>query len=236
MGLSTHQTVVKKEDWPYIWAIRDTEQLDWRIGLSNEEICAGAKEQIELPVEIGDGIFLSDARHAHDLERLKALGITHVLNVAGKAAIGPENEYTAAGITVKNIEADDEEGYPMLANHLGEAQKFISSAHVTNGRCVVHCIAGINRSGVIVAAVKMLSEKMNVLDVVAHCRRRRGNVFLGNNSFQVDLVALARKEHLLGPPPGEPYCRVTTRARPMDCFIEERSSKFNAHKVKGLFR
>merc|ERR1712014_140519 len=98
---------------------------------------------------------------------------------------------------------DDEEGYPMLDRHLGSARAFIAAAKSTGGKCLVHCVAGISRSGVLVAAETLLSERMTVLDTVAHCRRCRGNAFLWNNSFQEQLVSLARKEGLLGASPGQ---------------------------------
>ena len=49
-------------------------------------------EQSKLPVLISSyqkktgeevSVYLSDAKHAHDVELLKSRGITHVLNVAG---------------------------------------------------------------------------------------------------------------------------------------------------------
>ena len=45
-----------------------------------------------------------------------------------------------------------------------------------NGKMVIHCQAGINRSGVITAAIYMLEEQMHVLDVVKHIRRREGQL------------------------------------------------------------
>mmetsp|Transcript_46315 Transcript_46315/g.92870 ORF Transcript_46315/g.92870 Transcript_46315/m.92870 type:complete len:121 (+) Transcript_46315:480-842(+) len=96
----------------------------------------------------------------------------------------------------------------MLAKHLSEAREFIAAARDSGGKCVVHCVAGINRSGVTVAAEHMLTTRQNVLEVVAHCRKQRGNVFLSNKSFQEELVALARAHDLLGPKPGEQGCIV----------------------------
>ena len=45
-----------------------------------------------------------------------------------------------------------------------------------------------------------LVEFPTVLDAVKHIRERRGNCFLWNNSFQQELVAHARRIHLLGDP------------------------------------
>jgi atypical dual specificity phosphatase len=234
-------------NWPWVWAILDAEQLDWKSSLSPEEVTAIAKEQSQLPVQITDTVFLSDARRAHDIERLKELKITHVLNVAGMGSRGPVEEYARRGISMLEINACDEEGYPMLADHMEEARAFIEKARSSEGRCVVHCAAGINRSGVIVAAEKMLSERVNVLDVVAHCRRARGNVFLFNETFVRELVALARSSDLLGPKPGEAGCRVPGNAPPADAVATESSfaggnaawrndtRTFKSKEIRGLF-
>ena len=75
-----------------------------------------------------------------------------------------------------NLDADDEEGYPMLSQHLERCMAFYAECKSTeNSKMVIHCQAGINRSGVITAAIYMLEEQMHVLDVVKHIRRRRGN-------------------------------------------------------------
>ena len=111
--------------------------------------------------------------------------------------------YKDVGIISLNLDADDEEGYPMLSQHLERCRAFYAECKSTeNGKMVIHCQAGINRSGVITAAIYMLEEQMHVLDVVKHIRRRRGNCYLWNVSFQKQLIALAKKNGLLGPKPG----------------------------------
>mmetsp|Transcript_2821 Transcript_2821/g.3870 ORF Transcript_2821/g.3870 Transcript_2821/m.3870 type:complete len:286 (+) Transcript_2821:65-922(+) len=201
--------------WPYIASIRYPKILDWRrhfllpknqnskeeerdIKLQNQ-----IKIQADLPVKISDGLYLSDAVGASNIKQLKHLGITHVLNVGGKeaAVISNDNVYEKEGITRLTInEAKDEHGYPMLHYHLTEALGFAETSKKGGGKCLIHCAQGINRSGVLVAAITMLTEREHVLNVVLHCRTQRGNVFMfSNQSFQEDLVLLAEKEGLLGP-------------------------------------
>jgi atypical dual specificity phosphatase len=221
---NTHNQA-SEDDWPWLWAIRDHNILDWRkcIGngpLQEDNMIDISMAQSMLPVEITPYLFLSDARSAHNINRLKELGITHVLNVAGKFASPAEEIYSKEEICVKVIEAEDEDGYPMLRKHLADSRLFIQEARKSGGKCVVHCVAGINRSGVIVAAEKLLTERMNVLDVIAHIRKQRGNVYLTNETFQEELVALARKEGLLGPGPGEAGGRIPTKVPPKDFFIK----------------
>jgi hypothetical protein len=88
-----------EELWPYVWAIRDPECLDWKIGLTREEIQNLALLQLELTVSIIPILYLSDHKHVCDVEKLKSIGITHVLNVAGPAARGPLQLYEIHNIT-----------------------------------------------------------------------------------------------------------------------------------------
>mmetsp|Transcript_50818 Transcript_50818/g.145880 ORF Transcript_50818/g.145880 Transcript_50818/m.145880 type:complete len:248 (-) Transcript_50818:187-930(-) len=200
------------EDWPWVWAIQDCEVLDWRPGLSPDEVVAQSSRQSPLPVEIVDCVLLGDKKCACQVARLQELGVTHVLCVAGPAGRGPVDEYAVASIAFKEIDAEDDEGYPMLPKHLSEARAFIDLARQAGGRCLVHCVAGINRSGVLVAAEMLLFTRRTVLEVVKHCRCQRGNAYLWNRTFQEQLVALARSEGLLGAKPGDEGSVVATCA------------------------
>ena len=52
---------------------------------------------------------------------------------------------------IKQVErdAEDEEGYPMLHNHFEAFEAFVRDARETNehAKVLVHCVAGLNRSG-----------------------------------------------------------------------------------------
>ena len=233
---SSTSTECTESIWPYVWAIREPECLDWKTGLNSEEIQVLAARQADLPVPITTTIYLSDHKSVCDVQRLSALGITHVLNVAGVTARGPLDEYKSQGITYKEVNADDEEGYDMLGNHLQECRSFIENAAIS-GKCVVHCVAGINRSGVIVAAMHLLSgdPDSNVLKTVAHCRRHRSNCFLWNHSFQVQLVQFAKLHNLLGPPPGDTGCCVAELPPPYIAEDEITNAKAKKKSIKNLF-
>lgn len=196
-------------DQPYLWAIRDPEQLDWKTSKTPEEINRMAISQTLLPVPIGKpstGLFLGDAKCARDIPRLRELGITAIVNVASPASknYDLDRDYLCNGINVLRLEAEDEEGYPMLKLHLGtvfnQIQQWREQQQQRHRNVLIHCTAGINRSGVLVAALLMGLEQRTVLDAVKHIRERRGNCFLWNNSFQQELVAHARRIHLLGDP------------------------------------
>ena len=63
--------------------------------------------------------------------------------------------------------------------------------------CLVHCVAGINRSGFIVGGLCMLRGQRPVLEVLAELKRVRGTVLL-NQAFQLQLLNVARDHGLLG--------------------------------------
>lgn len=210
----------RKSDNDYVLAISNPAFLDWEHRVEKEqrmkaEIKQATIEKLEaqhqeFPFPISEQVLISNANGASNIEKLKTLGVTHVLNVGGNSAAWiPREAYEEAGLNYRIVvDALDEPSYPMLDHHLDECREFIEDACHQDGKCVVHCQAGCNRSGVIVAANYMLTTRTNVLETVLHCRKVRGNAFLTNPGFQGQLVALARQQGLLGPAPGQPKCVV----------------------------
>lgn len=82
-----------------------------------------------------------------------------------------------------------EEDYDIL-QHVPEASAFIRRALAEGGRCLIHCQAGINRSGALACAELMLHEKLPVLEAVARCKKARG-IFLQNHGFQGKATAIS---------------------------------------------
>jgi len=190
----------QRRNWPWIWALR-LDMDDWR-----EAVRSGPK-YVELPIAVGDRLFLGDYSAYENRSRLKELGITHVANMA--ALLGsPTREYDAEGITYLELPGFDEDGFPILDFYLERVQRFWNSAKNSGGSLMVNCAVGWNRSGAIVTALILLDERRGLLDVVGSLREKRGYGFLSNESFQMQIVTLARREGLLGPAPGEPGCLV----------------------------
>merc|ERR1712154_584240 len=59
---------------------------------------------LELPVEILPYLLLGDRMSARNAERLKGLGVTHVLNVAGKDGANADIDFKASEIEHMSIE------------------------------------------------------------------------------------------------------------------------------------
>ena len=68
------------------------------------------------------------------------------------------------------------------------------------GKVIVHCMSGINRSGLIAIAACMVLERMPLLEAVRLAKIKRGNI-LTNESFRHQLCDLAAAEDLLGDKP-----------------------------------
>ena len=74
--------------------------------------------------------------------------------------------------------------------HLDEALTFLEKS---SGPALVHCHAGINRSGFMVMAYLMRVEGLDVLAAAERVRSSGRLHMMNNSSFQRQLVALAEK-------------------------------------------
>lgn len=202
-SVASGYTFADYEDRPWVLALRHTEQI--------EEMPKG------VPVEIIPGkLYIGDSNCVLEeyKEQLHEQKITAVLNMAGnkgtpadptKLACEWKEKIKDKSFLYKAIEADDTKTYPLLDNHWTEAKNFLDEAIFTENRaCLVHCVAGQNRSGLIVCAFYMLYKRISVLEAVESVRSRRGTEVLKNQGFQRQLVQLAKAEKCLGPKPIPP--------------------------------
>lgn len=81
--------------------------------------------------------------------------------------------------------------------HLDEFKVFVKEAKDGGGKVLVHCVAGVNRSGALAVAEVMIGERCGVLEAVRRTRWARGNFCVVNGGFQTELIHLARREGLL---------------------------------------
>lgn len=154
------------------------------------------------PAEITPWLLLSDAATAQDAKTLKLCGVSHVLNMAG-GECDSSAAATNANAAYKRIDAYDHPDYPLLPKHWREAWDFIRGALDEDDKdnvVLVHCVAGVNRSGLVACAALMVGDRVPVVEAVTRCKVARGTV-LYNRAFQRQLVELAHDEGLLGPHP-----------------------------------
>lgn len=203
LGIATLETLVvptpnpagAQSLWPWVYRLQQQP--------SKGSPAVGAKPAVPhgppLPIEILPNLYLSDLAGVLDIGRLLQLGITHVLTTSGRTPQikAAASMFAKAGIVHLVVSGEDEEDYPMIQNHWGECSQFIAAAQEGGGKVAVHCQAGINRSGVVVAAATMIQRRLHVVAAVEHCRQRRGTM-LWNKGFQMQLCELAREQGLLG--------------------------------------
>eukprot|EP00978_Attheya_sp_CCMP212_P046336 scaffold385530_cov54-Attheya_sp.AAC.1 len=174
------------EDRPWLLALRHMEQTG--------EMPQG------VPVEIIPGkLYIGDSLCVREeyKEQLRDHNIMAVLNMAGnpgtpadptKRACEWKEKTDNGSFLYKAIGADDTKTYPLMENHWDEAKNFLDRAIMQEKRaCLVHCVAGKNRSGLIVCAYYMLHKQVSVLKAVEDVRSRRGTEVLKNEGFQRQL-------------------------------------------------
>jgi protein-tyrosine phosphatase len=99
------------------------------------------------------------------------------------------------------VSGEDEKVYDRIGNHWNECQTFLEQVRKeTNGKVVVHCAAGMNRSGVIGAcAVAVLlsteDDTTMLLEVVRSISATQG-IVLTNRLFQKQLCLLAQRRRI----------------------------------------
>ena len=169
--------------------------------LAMETALSGESGEPELPCQILPHLLLGDMACASHLTQLKQRGVTHVLNMAGEDA-RLADDHGLHSVEYLEVAAMDLAGYDIL-QHWPAAAAFIQRAFDAGGLCLVHCAAGINRSGFVACAELMLRERLTVLEAAARVRAARGVVLL-NESFRRQLLELAQEHALLGTLP--PSC------------------------------
>ena len=170
------------------------------------------EEPTSFPLELKPSwLFLSDVMSL-STNKLMDLGITHILTTNKMASSSSlerlQTRFKRAGIVHGFVEGEDEVGYDMLGKHWETCKEFILEAKRQYGesaKIIVHCAAGQNRSGLIVAATmltfwKQEEEKPTLLNIIQYLKAKRG-IVLTNLSFQRQLCIFAAQHDCLGEKP-----------------------------------
>jgi len=149
------------------------------------------------PSLVGEHLFVGSRHHAGNVEQLKKLNISAVLNCAptGIRNLSLE-EFESANISyhVTNVRRDDAT-YPLLhdrqgqrSHHLVQALEVYERARATGGRAMFFCVAGQNRSATLAVAVLLLAQHP-LNSILTACSERRPFI-LENQGFQQQLIEL----------------------------------------------
>ncbi|KAK1931156.1 Protein-tyrosine-phosphatase MKP1 [Phytophthora citrophthora] len=121
-------------------------------------------------------LYVSNFRVARDMTKLRALGITHVINCCGELKHyenGVELPETsdAAVNTMKLLLRDD--ANEDLTPFLPQVMEFISSCREEKGKVLVHCHQGVSRSCAFAIAYVMLDRTLSYHEASALVKRQR---------------------------------------------------------------
>jgi len=139
-----------------------------------------------------EGLYIGDRVAAMDLDYLRRVGITHVLNAAqgtsGCTVDTSQHFYAKAGITYLGFKLLDVPSAD-ISPHFEEAADFIEGALKGGGRVLVNCYMGISRSATLCCGFLVLRRRHTAAEALTTLRLRR-HVF-PNDGF---ISALARLE------------------------------------------
>eukprot|EP00746_Dinoflagellata_sp_MGD_P010349 gnl/MRDRNA2_/MRDRNA2_121333_c0_seq1.p1 gnl/MRDRNA2_/MRDRNA2_121333_c0~~gnl/MRDRNA2_/MRDRNA2_121333_c0_seq1.p1 ORF type:complete len:340 (+),score=61.47 gnl/MRDRNA2_/MRDRNA2_121333_c0_seq1:75-1094(+) len=128
-------------------------------------------EDIDAPSEILDGfLYLGNFENANCREQLDDLNISHVLNVTTNPDLGKHN-----GISTLHLYIQDHETENIRAL-FSPAYDFICAARDSQGRVLVHCMAGRSRSASLVIAYLMRHHKFPLDEAFFHTKKRRAEI------------------------------------------------------------
>ncbi len=168
------------EELPYLMTLRDELPFSFRFPTSATQIL--------------DHLYLGAEEDATDVSGLRRLGITHVVNCA-TTYIDTGPEFYGKEIKYLGFEGEDDEEYDMM-QHFNETYEMIEDARKTGGKILLHCIMGVNRSGLLATAYVMLHKKIGPITAAEMVRKKR-KLLLSNESFQRQLICFAREKGYL---------------------------------------
>lgn len=182
------------------------------------------------PSKIARGIFLGGIADAENLDLLRRVGITHVLNCSGRPAVRRRqlrNPYIGnrdiAGYL--QIDAQDEEGYD-ISVHFRQCCHFIFSARKAGGQVLIYG-EGVSRAGAVCLAY-LLYRGMYLLEATRLLKDARRTA-LCNAGFMRHLIRYAQDQALVDPEPNKVHGQTSFNMRGLD---KERVSKAHLQDVE----
>jgi len=122
-------------------------------------------------------LFLGGSSAARDKEALQRTGITHILNVADDVECYYQDSFKYLHFQIEDGGEDE-----TIVDCFEDATAFVRKARDSNGKVLVHCMMGINRSATVAMAVQMNIEGLTLEKAFRHTKKKRDRVspFPGN--------------------------------------------------------
>lgn len=147
-----------------------------------------------------DSLYLSSVNEARNLDDLKKVGITHIVNLTGyknndlKELRFPNpfpNDYID-GRNYLHIKISDEMDTNIQEYFSDINRKFIHPAIKSHGKVLVHCEAGISRSSSVVIAYLMQAQNMDLKAAYELVKAKKPNI-APNKQFMVQLMNFEKR-------------------------------------------
>ena len=148
--------------------------------------------------KLDDCLYLGSIEDAKDVDQVKAHDIKYIINtVDDETSLCPEDTKSLYDNTIKYLgfSSEDAMEYPIM-DHFEETHAFIEEARENNAKCLIHCMRGVNRSGVLATAHIMIKNNLGPITAVQIVYKKRG-MLLTNSSFVSQLLRYARDHQYL---------------------------------------
>merc|ERR1712228_457598 len=165
-------------------AINKMSNQSIKLSLNNKQ----CKNNDDCPSEIiPNQLYLGNIHHALNLDILKTIKITHIVNCTQSI----ENKFESNGLRYIRVPVNDKRSVSILPYFVA-AIRFIEAVRDENSgknenRILIHCHAGISRSATITIAYLMYSWKMTMFDAIAHVHSKRYQI-QPNQGFKNQLL------------------------------------------------
>ncbi|XP_063714994.1 dual specificity protein phosphatase 19-like [Symsagittifera roscoffensis] len=131
-------------------------------------------------------LFVGSEDLSRNLEKLKEIGITHVLNLATYCPNSFPDDFTYLQIKIFDMPEKD------IQQHFQNIIDFIEEARTSEGAAYVHCNAGISRAPTSCIAYLMWKDKVTKATAYEYIRSKRfvlpNDGFMAQlNRFEIDL-------------------------------------------------
>ena len=117
--------------------------------------------------EILHGIYLGSINSVYDIERLKKLGITHIISVIGGFVPPYPEDFNYLVINALDTP------YTELLDNFETSNDFIDDAIMDNSKILIHCQAGRSRSATILIAYFMRKYNISYMKAYEFVKSKR---------------------------------------------------------------
>ena len=147
---------------------------------------------------LDDCLYLGSIEDAKNVDLLKSHNITYIINtVDDETSLSPEETKSLYDDSFKymGFSSEDAMEYPIM-DHFEETHAFIEKARENNAKCLIHCMRGVNRSGVLATAHIMVKNNLGPITAAQIVYKKRG-MLLTNPSFVSQLLFYAKENQYL---------------------------------------